>query len=437
MSSSALGKRKQEESNVSMQRLDQATATKALQIDFSPHPPTLATCSLCCGYIHPGVKRAGIPYVGYSHLQCFGRDVLSNNNSSWAANLAQQVHERQDLRISLIGLQRQIQRDGGIAADSMCGFSEGKLDEIVWTMPKTKKELFTGKHRVPRKIQEYAEGILRIVAHYRRKYALEGPPEDQLTWEEQAIKDHPDEFEKNFYERDNGRSGMMYHLVVNKPQPQCQSPSGRAGADDGKYDTYEISPHSKAECRSCRTMIHQGLKRVGKWTKTRRYTTGYYHKYFHVDCFVQGEPDKLATLNLKEEISPDQAIINQVKRREDLAISLNGLRKQIAIDRGCSDGDLSNIFSEKILEQIVQAMPITEEDLSGVDGMSSTMVADFGSAILKVTSYYNDKYASSSKEKRTWEERAEQEHPEEANKEFNQRGLGCAFWYYLLLKKDP
>jgi hypothetical protein len=218
------------------------------------------------------------------------------------------------------------------------------------------------------------------------------------------------------------------HFKSTMSSPVKKSPLGKRkyGVDDseGDFDKYEIAPNSLAKCRSCKTNIHQGLKRVGKLTKTDRYNKGYIHEYHHASCY--GE-EKLSELKLKAD-SPEDAIKQQVKVRMDLRLSLEGLRKQLARDKRCQD---FKIFASKTLESLVSTMPASEDALLKINGIGPIKKEDFGKALLAIINHYHRKYSDPPEEELTWEEKATEDNPDLANEDFYKRGG----WMYVLLTK--
>ncbi len=177
------------------------------------------------------------------------------------------------------------------------------------------------------------------------------------------------------------------------------------------FDKLEKSPTSQAKCRICNAKIGKGEWRIGEhylYRKLEKWSVKWYHR----SC-VEADKDVLNSLNFPskhttskrkyEEVtgSPNKVWIqmeaNEIKGGE------NKKQRLVHHDRGSLREELRQlrlqfaksmdvppyiIFNNDTLDDLVETMPSSENELLKVKGIGPKKISSFGSSILSTIASY-------------------------------------------------
>lgn len=159
------------------------------------------------------------------------------------------------------------------------------------------------------------------------------------------------------------------------------------------YDKLELSPNSRAHCRSCGIIIRKNCVRIGKQEiyshfPYKKYTTQYYHK----QCMPQLVPN----LHLEPRYNkrkydvtwPETEAIRKQQvmfRRFDLRRRIREWRRVLAESQ---NREAYWIFDDATLDDVVDKLPSTKHELLECYGMGPRRVNLYGSFILGAIQKY-------------------------------------------------
>ena len=171
-------------------------------------------------------------------------------------------------------------------------------------------------------------------------------------------------------------------------------------------DKVERSPTGHAQCRLCANCIRKGDWRIGIHKLERgRHNLHYYHKSCLMETSVKVR-GILANFNptgkrrdQSTRVSPRMLVEREVAKvtelslcREILISSRNTLKNMLKVSRtefAKREGKKTfMIFSDSILDSLVETMPSNEKELMKIKGIGVQKVSKYGSMILSTISSY-------------------------------------------------
>jgi HRDC domain len=155
----------------------------------------------------------------------------------------------------------------------------------------------------------------------------------------------------------------------------------------------ERSPSNRAKCQGCGQPIIKGEGRIGT---PYRFTIGNHawnkHRYYHEQCCPSSEMTKLfpESDNVQEALKKQLRAIDKKKEQEEKIVHetraelrkrLQKLRLQL-FEAQAEKGGSAIILSLKVIDNIVLAMPETEQELGKVKGIGPTILTEYGKPLL-------------------------------------------------------